>query len=384
MSAKKILILTCSHGSGHQMVTQALKEAFLARECQVYARDLFHDTNAFVNKIIEKSYLLSYNIGSLFYKKIYYDMERNAHGSFVSKLWSLTRRTLLKMIDELQPDCIINAYPYTISSILKPEHYPDIPVFTVVTDFCIPAAWEHKNTDKFYVACDNVEHSLLRFGIDPRRIKKTGIPIRPEFYKTYDRRRLFEKYHLAPDKKTLILFAGTYGVLKNTAELCRKLDAFEALQTVVICGKNRALYHSLSALALKQTQILGFVKNIYELYRCGDLMITKPGGITLSEVVATKIPLILYRPVPGQEGENADWFRRQGAAVVARTEAELLLAVDALKDNEVKQYAMKNALAKMDYGRSADLIADDILGQLDLSPALKPHPLPALKLLGEI
>ncbi|MDO4289231.1 MAG: glycosyltransferase [Eubacterium sp.] len=383
MTTKKILILTCSHGSGHQMVTQALKEYFLARGCEVFARDLFHDTNAVVNRIIEKSYLLSYNIGSLFYKKMYYDMEKRAHGPFISKLWTLTRHTLLKMIDTLQPDCIINAYPYTISSMLKPEHYPDIPVFTVVTDFCIPAAWEHKNTDKFYVACDKVEESLLRFGIDPRRILKTGIPIRPEFYHAYDRQRLLEKYHLSPDKKTLILCAGTYGVLKNTARICKRLDAFDDLQTVVICGKNRSLYHSLSSLDLKHTQVLGFVKNIYELYHCGDMMITKPGGITLSEVVATRIPLILYRPVPGQEGENADWFKKQGAAVIARTEPELLVAIEALKNNEVQQFAMKNALAKMDYGCSAQLIADDILSQLNLFPAQRTDKLPALKLLEE-
>ena len=109
----------------------------------------------------------------------------------------------------------VNTYPYTVSSILKQAHYPDIPVYTVVTDFCIPAAWQHEDTDKFYVACQNVENHLMAYDIPPERILKTGIPIREAFYGHYDRHHLQEKYHLDPDKRTLIICAGTYGVVKN-------------------------------------------------------------------------------------------------------------------------------------------------------------------------
>ena len=384
MAAKKVLILTCSHGSGHQMVTQALKESFLKRGCEVFTKDLFHETNAGINKIIEKSYLLSYGFGSHIYKKMYDSMEKSAHGAFIYKLWTLTRKTLLHLIDTLHPDCIINTYPYTISSILKREQYPDIPVFTVVTDFCIPAAWEHQDTDRFYVACDQVENSLIRFGISPDKIIKTGIPIRQAFYAPYDKKQLQKKYHLSPDKKTMILFAGTYGVLKNMSEICQKIDHFEQLQTIVICGKNHSLYQTLSAFHLKNTQIMGFVDHIAELYHCGDLMITKPGGITLSEVIATKTPVILYKPVPGQENENAEWFKKCGAAIVTHTEVELLIAIESLKNNEVQQHSMKNALGKMDYGHSADRISDDILKQLNLFLPERSACLPALTLLQEM
>ncbi len=431
MAAKKVLILTCSHGSGHQMVTQALKESFLKRGCEVFTKDLFHETNAGINKIIEKSYLLSYGFGSHIYKKMYDSMEKSAHGAFIYKLWTLTRKTLLHLIDTLHPDCIINTYPYTISSILKREQYPDIPVFTVVTDFCIPAAWEHQDTDRFYVACDQVENSLIRFGISPDKIIKTGIPIRQAFYAPYDKKQLQKKYHLSPDKKTMILFAGTYGVLKNMSEICQKIDHFEQLQTIVICGKNHSLYQTLSAFHLKNTQIMGFVDHIAELYHCGDLMITKPGGITLSEVIATKTPVlsafhlkntqimgfvdhiaelyhcgdlmitkpggitlseviatktpvILYKPVPGQENENAEWFKKCGAAIVTHTEAELLIAIESLKNNEVQQHSMKNALGKMNYGHSADRISDDILKQLNLLLPERSACLPALTLLQEM
>ena len=106
-------------------------------------------------------------------------------------------------------------------------------------------------------------------------------------------------------------------------------------------------------------------KNIHEFYTVGDLMVTKPGGITLSEVVAKKIPVILYNPTPGQEGENAQWFKQQGAAVVVQNATELFLAIDALKSNELKRFSMKNMLGKIDYGPATPLITSDILMKLD-------------------
>ncbi|MEG0074750.1 MAG: glycosyltransferase [Eubacterium sp.] len=364
---KRILILTCSHGSGHKMVSQSLKNTFDQKNCVTIIRDLFQDTNKIINRLIEKSYLLSYNVGSSFYKKLYYDMEKDAHSDFIYHLWMVTQKTLLGYINEFHPDCIINTYPYTVSSILKENHYPDIPVYTVVTDFCIPAAWEHKQTNRFYVACENVEQHLIDYGIPKDHIVKTGIPIRDAFYKHYNKQILLEKYHLDPEKQTLIICAGTYGVVKNLKQICEKVDHLDHLQTIVICGKNKVLYKELSAIPFKQTQIFGFVSDIHELYTCGDFMVTKPGGITLSEVVTTRMPVILYKPVPGQEGENAEWFKKSGAAIIANTPTELLVAIESLKENEIKQYSMKSALRKMYYGHSAECIADDILEQFQIS-----------------
>ncbi len=363
---KRILILTCSHGSGHTMVAQTLKESFEAQGHHVSTQDLFDKTNPTLNRMIEKSYLLSYSIGSSFYERIYYDVEENAHKKFMYNLWHFTEKTLLKMIDAFKPDCIINTYPYTISSILKKDNYPNIKLFTVVTDFCIPKSWIHHDTDRYYVACENVENTLISEGIPKEKILKTGIPIRDAFYNKENRLAIINKYHLDPNKKTLIIFAGTYGVLRNINELCQRTDTIDNLQTVVICGKNQNLRHELEAQNFTNTKIFGFVDTIHEFYSIGDLMVTKPGGITLSEVVVKKVPVILYNPTPGQEGENALWFKQQGAAVVANNMSELFLAIEALKDNDIKRFSMKNRLSHIDNGHSTALITKDILKQLNL------------------
>ncbi|KAF5088357.1 glycosyltransferase [Acetobacterium wieringae] len=367
LEPKRILILTCSHGSGHKMVAQTLKESFEARGHLVSVEDLFDKTNPTLNRMIEKSYLLSYSIGSSFYERVYYDVEEYAHNKLMYNLWNFTSKALLKMVDAFKPDCIINTYGYTISAILKKDNYPHIKLFTVVTDFCIPKPWIHQETDRYYVACENVEETLIGESIPRERILKTGIPIRDAFYARENRQAILKKYNLDPHKKILIIFAGTYGVLKNIKEICQRTDRMNNLQTIVICGKNQHLQRELEMENLQNTRIFGFVPDIHEFYTAGDLMVTKPGGITLSEVVAKKIPVILYNPTPGQEGENACWFKRQGAAVVANNFNELILAIDALKENEIKRFSIKNSLSKIYYGHAANLITQDVLTQLTLA-----------------
>ncbi len=370
LEPKRVLILTCSHGSGHQMVAQTLKESFEARGHLVSVEDLFDKTNPTLNRMIEKSYLLSYSIGSSFYERVYYDVEEYAHNKLIYNLWQFTSKALLKMITEFKPDCIINTYGYTISAILKKENYPQIKLFTVVTDFCIPRPWIHQDIDRYYVACENVEDTLIGEGISRCKILKTGIPIRDAFYARDNRQAILKKYALDHHKKNLIIFAGTYGVLKNIKEICRRTDQMDNLQTIVICGKNQSLQRELEMENLPNTRIFGFVPEIHEFYTIGDLMVTKPGGITLSEVVTKKIPVILYNPTPGQEGENAQWFKRQGAAVVAQNFNELVLAIDALKENEIKRFSIKNSLGKIYYGHAASLITQDVLNQLTASDAI--------------
>lgn len=361
---KRILILTCSHGSGHKMVAQTLKDTFDPSKCEVFVRDLFNEISPTVNHLIEKCYLLSYTIGKDFYKKLYYGAEKSTTQDSLYKLWTLTQNTLMRMVEEIHPDCIVNTYMYTITAILNDKGYLDLPIYTVVTDFCIPAAWIHPATTKYYVACDNVVNTLVADGIPQSRIKRTGIPIRPSFYKHCDRRATAEKYGLNPHKHTLLICAGTHGVLKDLKRITTTLSRDEDLQTVVICGRNKKLFQELKALNHENIVVLGFVSDIHELYRFSDIMVTKPGGITLSEVVVTQLPTILYQPTPGQEGENAQWFQHKNAAVIANTPTELIVAIQNLKGNEVKQYAMKHALKEMYYGRAAQCIADDIYTDL--------------------
>ncbi len=366
MNKKRILILTCSHGTGHKMVASTISDALKDRNCETFIYDLFDEVNAPLNRLFGKAYLLSYGIGRGAYEKLYNRIDGKPNTKSIDFFWDLTKKKMLELVNDIRPDAIINTYGYVISSMLKNTYYPHIPVVSVVTDFCVPSPWAHPDTDRYYVACDNVTNRLKELGVKEDRILESGIPIRDIFEKDIDRKEVAQKYGLDADKKTLLIFAGTYGVLKNLPQICKKIDNQNELQTVVVCGKNKKLYDKLNRESFKNTHILGFVSEINELYRFCHLMITKPGGISLSEAAVTAAPVILYRPTPGQEMENAKWFSKNNAAVIVNDEAQLMLAVQALNKNEIQKQRMKKNMYHLGHHYAADTIADDLLRLIDI------------------
>ncbi|MGI6108884.1 MAG: MGDG synthase family glycosyltransferase [Eubacteriaceae bacterium] len=385
---KKVLIMTCSHGSGHKMIASTLKAEYDKAGCETELFDVFREFNVGFNYVFEKAYLLSYGAFGWAYKYLYYHNEDNIEKDFnkTEWYWGIFKDTVLDIIRDFKPDLIVNTYSYRIVSILKKEFYPEIPVVSVVTEFCMPGFWVHPDTDRYYVACEQSRQKLISEGIAAENVVTSGIPVRSQFRLPLDREYLMMKYGLDPGKTTLIIFAGTYGVLKNLDTICEGIECISDLQTVVVCGKNRKLKAQLKVHHYKNIQILGYVADIHELFCCGDFMVTKPGGTVLSEIVAAEMPVILYDPVPGQELENAELFRDAGAALIAKTSDEVFYHIMHLKGYKKQQESMKAALRKMNYGDSAKhIVTDSIRFSDDYQPGILvfPEKVPEQKLSTE-
>jgi processive 1,2-diacylglycerol beta-glucosyltransferase len=244
-----------------------------------------------------------------------------------------------------------------------------IPTFNVLTDFCLHRVWVHKNIDKYYVSCDDVKEKLTMLNIHPALVKVTGIPIRPQFEEKMETIDLYKKYNLDPNKKTLLIATGAHGVLKNVKDLCESFFTRDDMQIVVVCGNNQSLKDELEPLQYihpDRIKVFGYVERIDELFRICSCMITKPGGITLSEAAALKVPLILYKPVPGQERENADLFAAKGAAVVINKLEKVQETVNDLFNHPEKMEKMKMSIAELYRPNAADTILQDILNEAEM------------------
>jgi processive 1,2-diacylglycerol beta-glucosyltransferase len=159
--------------------------------------------------------------------------------------------------------------------------------------------------------------------------------------------------------------AGAHGVLKNVKELCQSfISKNEFMQTVVVCGNNTLLKESLEPLASsnpEQFKVLSYVENVDELYRISSCMITKPGGITLTEATAIGVPVILFKPVPGQEKENAHFFEDNNAAIIVNQIEDIAEEVHKLLSDEKRLEQMKVNMKKLHVPKSADLIVEDMI-----------------------
>lgn len=362
--------MTANYGNGHMQVAKTLYDECKSQGFEhVIVSNLYQESNPIVSEVTQYLYLKSFSIGKQFYRLFYYGVDKIYNKRKFNIYLKMGNKRLDELIQLHNPDIIIITFPMIVVPEYRNKTGKVIPTFNVMTDFCLHKIWVHENIDRYYVATDYVKQKLVEIGTHPSNVKVTGIPIRPQFEVDVPKSIIYKKYGLSSDKKVLLIMAGAHGVLKNVKELCEALLLDSEVQIVVVCGKNAALKQSLSELEQahpNQLKALGYVEQIDELFRVTDCMITKPGGITLTEATAIGVPVILYKPVPGQEKENALFFEDYGAAIVINRHEDILESVTNLLQDEEKLESMKQNIKKLHLKQSSQTILEDIVEQSDL------------------
>ena len=237
----------------------------------------------------------------------------------------------------------------------------------IITDYHFHKSWLTKGAFRYYVATNDTEKELLKLGVEKNKIKKFGIPIAEKFDDNFDTDSWLRDNELSTTKNTVLLSAGAFGVSTDFAILIEQLKKkSNDVQVVVICGKNMNLKKELEYKYSgdKGVKIFGYTENMYEWMKSSSVLITKAGGVTISEALASNIPLILFNPVPGQEMENARYFKKHNMAKIAENQEKVLKYVEQLLSKDdiemMKINMMKNYLPKASYN-----ICEDIMSYLD-------------------
>ncbi|UUH72608.1 diglucosyl diacylglycerol synthase [Bacillus altitudinis] len=360
---KKILILTANYGNGHMQVAKTLYDECKSQGFEhVIVSNLYQESNPIVSEVTQYLYLKSFSIGKQFYRLFYYGVDKIYNKRKFNIYLKMGNKRLDELIQLHNPDIIIITFPMIVVPEYRNKTGKVIPTFNVMTDFCLHKIWVHENIDRYYVATDYVKQKLVDQSAHVQSVPRK-VP------SNLTKSIIYKKYGLSSDKKVLLIMAGAHGVLKNVKELCEALLLDSEVQIVVVCGKNAALKQSLSELEQahpNQLKALGYVEQIDELFRVTDCMITKPGGITLTEATAIGVPVILYKPVPGQEKENALFFEDYGAAIVINRHEDILESVTNLLQDEEKLESMKQNIKKLHLKQSSQIILEDIVEQSDL------------------
>ena len=245
----------------------------------------------------------------------------------------------------------------------------NVALVTVVTDYAVHSQWIHPGVDLYIVGCKHVFEGLVARGIDPHSIRITGIPVSPKFDLELDRQEVLKKLDLSPKRLTVLVMGGAYGVLGGAKSVCRMLsDTTFPVQSIVVCGPDEKLYKSLDPYMEEgnnRVARFGYVKNVEELMSASDIIITKAGGLTVSEALTKRVPLVIFRPIPGQEEENAIYLEAIGAGRVANTEEELEKIIFALLKHPKDLERMRRAATKAVLGRTAEQAVEEMLQLLE-------------------
>lgn len=353
-TTRRLLILSVSAGAGHVRAAQALEAAAqtAAPPFEATHVDLLTLVPREFRKLYGEQYIRLVDRLPQLWSYLYAKSDRPSRDSLIGKLKraaeKLNTRRLSAEIARLAPDAILCTHflPAELLSRQRAKGAKLPPLWVQVTDFDVHALWIQPHVDRYCVASDEVAFRLADRGVPRERISVTGIPVMPQFSAALERAACAAELGIDPAKFTVLMMAGGAGVGSLDELAARLLALPDDLQLVALAGKNADLLKRLQSLAKKHPGKLfplGFTTTVERVMTAADLVVTKPGGLSVSECLAKRKPMLLVSPIPGQEERNADYLLEAGAAVKAVDGATLAFKLSRLRSDPARLAAMGEA-----------------------------------------
>lgn len=341
MGKKRILLMYISEISGHHSASCALENAFheLSSNVEIMNVNSFLYTNPILEKLINRAYMgvirRTPEVWGYLYDNPNIVKKTQKLRESIHRYNSQKTRNLL---ENFKPDAVIctQAFPCGIVADYKKSYGYDVFLGGALTDYAPHSYWLYDNVDMYFVPSREARKRFIFNGISPEKIKLTGIPIDIKFKQVNDRQAIARRLELSPGLPVVLVMGGGQGIgpIKNMVKTLHRLPM--ELQIIVVAGSNKGLYRYLSRarrVSGKKMLVFGFVNNIHEIMEVSSLIITKPGGITIGEALAKGLPLLIMKPIPGQEQMNTQYLVNNRVAI----------QINNLKDSEV---LLKELLSK--------------------------------------
>ncbi len=331
MQKKRCLIITSDAGFGHRSaalsVSKAL-EVLYPGQVEILVTNPIQETDTLtVMKPIEKGYDRSLRISPGLYRLSYEVSDSRLVSEVVEgALTLMLQKIMADTIRDFKPDVILNTnemFNTPIGKVLQ-DADPKIPAYTVVTDLAdVHSLWFSPEPDKFFIANEWVKVKALESGVPEEKLVISGIPVSPDFaLNQVEKQALRGSLGLDPHRLTL-LFVGSSRV-SNLQDYLQALENFPTpVQAVVIAGGNDDLYKALIGSHYDfPVEVRNFEKNVPQWMMASDVLVTKAGGLIVSEGLAACLPILLIDYLPGQEEGNVRYLLSHQAGALVQNVGE--------------------------------------------------------------
>ena len=368
----KVLIFYASYGGGHLNAAKSIENCIKTnyKEIDVELIDCMKYVNKTIEKVTTAAYREMAKKAPWAWGRIYSDAQKGPLAHITTRSNKIMAIKLLKLLREKKPDLIISTHPFgsQMCSYLKRKNKIIAKIATIMTDFAPHDQWlvGHEFTDYFFVAHDKMKDYLISKDIPKNKVFATGIPISEKFQEKYDKNEIIKKYDLDENKFTILFFGGGEFGLGKT----RTVQIFENfvnethkhnIQIIAISGKNPKMKSAFEEIvhnnnAEDNVKIIGFSNEVPKLMSISDLVVTKPGGLTTSESLASNLPMVVINPIPGQEEENAEFLESKGIAVwIKKTDNSKEVIEKLLADKEKLKTMKENTKILAKPNSTADI-----------------------------
>lgn len=372
---KNILIFYASYGGGHLNAAKSIHECISSYDKKNYIELI--DCMKYVNKTVEKVSTAAYREAAKkapwVWGRIYNDSQKGPLAHLSTRSNKIMAIKLLRLLREKKPDLIISTHPFSsqMCSYLKRKGKITAKIATVMTDFAPHDQWLVGSdfTDYFFVANDKMKDYLITKKIAEDKVFVTGIPLSNRFLQKYDKKEILKQYDLKDGKQNILFFGGgEFGLGKS-----RTFEIFDTLiktpgdrQIIAIAGKNEKMKVKFDEIvtrnnATKRVKILSFTNQVPELMSISDLVVTKPGGMTTTESLASGLPMLIINPIPGQEEENAEFLENKGVGIWLRKNDNISKVFHDLFSDPNRLHEMKTNALSLGRPNSTKDICDILL-----------------------
>ena len=341
----RVLVLTASIGSGHIKAAEAVVAELkkIRPKWELVTVDFMSAEVSRTHWLLKKLYLRMLSLMPDFYDVCYkFAGSSGSSGKFSQQAFSYVVLPAMKrLLREYQPDLLLCTHPFPegAAALLKKHHREEIPPIAVVmTDYSLHQIWIYQDVDMYFMATEAMCKGMMKRGFAADRLQVAGIPVGMDLeklpVKTETRRQLGLE-----DLPTVLLMGGGLGLggIENTLAELETLP--ERLQLLVIAGRNENLLQQVKIAAQDSRHVIrawGYTGQVHELMRASDLLITKPGALTITEAFVLGLPMLLHDPIPGPETENAVYATKRGAAVWLHPGERLAPAVEELLHGDLQ------------------------------------------------
>jgi processive 1,2-diacylglycerol beta-glucosyltransferase len=368
-----VLILSSAIGSGHMRAGEAVVRgaALLDSEKTCSIIDFPHEVSPDVEHLLRSAYLESLKLWLAAYGRIYRSSESKTQpSSYRHYVERAGLKTLEQLVASTGARALVAPHFYGAGVLGRyKERNPQAFAAVVLTDYVPHAIGVPPNLDLYVVADEAAAEVVAKLGVPEEKVHPTGIPIDPAFEEPADPGGVRpDLLKLEDDDLPVVLVMGGGlggGDLEGAVSLL--FEASAAMHLVVLCGSNERSRERLERKAAREghsATFLAFTDRVRDLMAEATVLVTKPGGMSCTEALASALPQVLYHPIPGQEEDNAAAMARYGAGVVVKTTDEILGETLRILTSADHRRTMVQSARSAHRPHSARAAAELILGGL--------------------
>ncbi len=367
---KKVLILSCGTGGGHNTAAEAIQEELISEGIKTDFKEYLEIINTKLKDDINNLYIKSTNRNGKMFKEVYSLgrlYEKTKLKSPVYFLNSLNKEKLYKYINDNEYDFIITTHLFASQALtaIKKEH--DIHFLQIATDYVSIPFWEETNPDYFIIPSEELKSDFIKKGVNEQKLIPLGIPVRRQFREQYNIEDTKNKLNLDINKKYILILNGSMG-FGNVKEITKSLlENIENVVFIISCGNNNKLFKALinEYRDNKRIIVLPYTNELGKYVASSDIILSKPGGLTTTEIATMRKPLVHIMPIPGCENYNANFFAERKMSLKCDNINEVILNTKKLLENQALQKELIENQKKYISKETCEKIAEIVIRELN-------------------